>query len=114
MLQSRRGMLVVRDLKNTVGECKVGVCKLGMCRQVGCASWGVQVGLCKLGSARSVVGYVGMLCGVEVQVGVCRLGCASWGVPSAFMMTSVSCFLLLLTACLLVRCLLSVMGCSSH
>ena len=57
-------------------------------------------------SFRSVVGYVGMLCGVEVQVGVCRLGYASWGVPSAFMMTSVSCFLLLLTACLLVRCLL--------
>ena len=64
-------------------------------------------------SFRSVVGYVGMLCGVEVQVGVCRLGCASWGVPSAFMMTRVSCFLLLLTACLFVRYLLSVMGCSS-
>ena len=38
------------------------------------ASWGVQVGVCKLGSARSVVGYVGMLCGVEVQVGVSRWG----------------------------------------
>ena len=37
----------------------------------------------------------------------CRdAGASSWGVPSAFMMTSVSCFLLLLTACLLVRCLL--------
>ena len=73
MLQSRRGMLVVHDLKNTIGECKVGMCKLGMCRQVECASWGVQVGLCMLGSARSVVGYVGMLCGVEVQVGVCSV-----------------------------------------
>ena len=99
-------MLVVRDLKNTVGECKVGVCKLGMCRQVGlcklgCASWVVQVGKCKIGCwlCRHALRSRSASWGVT-------LGCASWGEPSAFMMTSVSCFLLLLTACLLVRCLL--------
>ena len=69
-------VLVVRGLKTQLGSARLGCASWGVP-----ACWGVQVGVCKLGSARSVVGYVGMLCGVEVQVGgvqvgVCKLGCA--------------------------------------
>ena len=73
MLQS---LLVVRDLKNTVGECKVGVCKLGCAGKLGCASWGVQVGECKIGCWLCRHALRSRSASWGVQVGVCKLGCA--------------------------------------